>query len=446
MMNHPLKPMLRAEPIIPYNRFEWCCNHIWLHKQPLFMWHMALSMKLFGVSEITARFPSILMGSLMVVMLYGIARSMLNDKVAAFFAAILLCFCNYHLELISGYNGTDHNDVAFGFYVMASLWAYQKYVSKKQIQFALLIGLFVGCAVLNKWLLGFVVFGGWGINMLVATKDKTIKKELLHFVVALLMAGLVFIPWRLYILRTFPEEAGYVHKFNSRHITEVLEGHKGSIFYYFRQMPVYFGWLGLPFLGWGGCILLSRIVKQVRDKKNEVMWFSVAIMVFLFFSLVVKTKWPPYVFLIAPLGFICIAAGLQAARKRLHNKPILMSVIVIAACLIVFSPVALVKAHNPNDPYRLAKIHNTIIYKQLSNELPANVKIVLNVVSFEDLDVMFYNNNLNAYSWLLNPQAIDSLQKADVPIAVFKAHGLYGIPEQVSHYNKTLIIDKELRE
>jgi len=63
MMDNPFKPMLRAESIIPYNIEDWCCNHIWVHKQPLFLWFMALSMKIFGVSVLHLlfflRFPII---------------------------------------------------------------------------------------------------------------------------------------------------------------------------------------------------------------------------------------------------------------------------------------------------------------------------------------------------------------------------------------------------
>src|SRR5215203_5533899 len=67
LMDHPFKPMLRKNPIDNYDPNSWCCNHIWLHKQPLFMWQMALSMKIFGTSVLSMRLPSIIMGSLMIL-------------------------------------------------------------------------------------------------------------------------------------------------------------------------------------------------------------------------------------------------------------------------------------------------------------------------------------------------------------------------------------------
>src|SRR4051812_1318969 len=59
MMDHPLVPMLRKGQLLPYDYQQWVGNTVWLHKQPLFLWQMALSMKLFGVSEFALRLPSI---------------------------------------------------------------------------------------------------------------------------------------------------------------------------------------------------------------------------------------------------------------------------------------------------------------------------------------------------------------------------------------------------
>lgn len=73
MINDPLRPMLHANPLLPYSSTEWCCTHVWLHKLPLFLWQMALSMKLFAVSEIALRLPSVLQGSLMILLIYRLA-------------------------------------------------------------------------------------------------------------------------------------------------------------------------------------------------------------------------------------------------------------------------------------------------------------------------------------------------------------------------------------
>lgn len=63
MMDNPLKPYLRL-PIVEYDYKYWGGNYIWVHKQPLFLWQMVLSMKIFGVSEYAVRYPDVLMGLL----------------------------------------------------------------------------------------------------------------------------------------------------------------------------------------------------------------------------------------------------------------------------------------------------------------------------------------------------------------------------------------------
>ena len=96
MMEHPFTPMLIKQPFAPYDPNLWCCNHIWIHKQPLFLWQMAFSMNIFGVNELALRLPSILSGSLAVLLTARIGLLMTGKRVISLFAALLLCFSNFH--------------------------------------------------------------------------------------------------------------------------------------------------------------------------------------------------------------------------------------------------------------------------------------------------------------------------------------------------------------
>ena len=83
MMDNPFVPMLRAGHLMPYNYEDWGGNIIWLHKQPLFMWQMALSMKICGVSLFALRLPSSILGTFMVPLLYHIGRNLNASHFAA---------------------------------------------------------------------------------------------------------------------------------------------------------------------------------------------------------------------------------------------------------------------------------------------------------------------------------------------------------------------------
>ena len=222
MISHPLTPMLRAEPLFPYDFTSWCCNHIWLHKQPLFLWQMALSMKVFGVSDMAMRLPSALLGSLVLYPVYRLG-CLLFDEDTGYLGALLAAFAFYQLEQTCGMIGMDHNDVAFAAYVTASIWAYYEYCGGESpgsgwCWWACSPGLPCWC----KWLTGLVVYAGWGVAILLYSPRRVAEYGRLAASVAVAVA--VFLPWQLYTAWRFPTESAYERTYNTRHFTEVLEG------------------------------------------------------------------------------------------------------------------------------------------------------------------------------------------------------------------------------
>jgi 4-amino-4-deoxy-L-arabinose transferase-like glycosyltransferase len=96
MLNQPFKPMLYVHQYFKTDPFNWTFNHIWLHKQPLFLWQMALSMRIFGVNEIAVRLPSAVMGTLMILLVYRVALLTTLNKFGAIVSGLLMCFSNYY--------------------------------------------------------------------------------------------------------------------------------------------------------------------------------------------------------------------------------------------------------------------------------------------------------------------------------------------------------------
>ena len=95
MMQHPFQPMLHATPLLPYDYKDWSTNHVWLHKQPLFLWQMALSMKIFGVHTFALRLPGVLLGTAWVAMIFRMGRLWANSFSLAFSADNL---CSYSVR------------------------------------------------------------------------------------------------------------------------------------------------------------------------------------------------------------------------------------------------------------------------------------------------------------------------------------------------------------
>lgn len=474
MMDHPFTPMMHVNNIFPYDYTAWCCNHIWLHKQPLFMWQMALSMKIFGVSAFAIRYPAVLMGALMVLMVNRITTLITSNKKIAFMAALLMCFSYFNLQLISGNMGMDQNDACFGFYILASIWAYAEYRNKQTLQWVLLIGLFAGCAILTKWLTGLLVFSGWGLNILFTIRDKKSRKEILHFILALIVCTVVFLPWQLYILHTFPMEAKYEFEYNSRHVWEVMESFSGDIWYYWDRFPIYFGYF-IWFLVVAGLIMFLLIKKYHHKLTAAVV--TCFLITYSFFSFIAQTKIGSYFNIAIPLGYIFMAVatyhilGMTIQTKSIvtddvsighlalnfHNTikkrfaKFLYIPVAITITIIVFNIPEITATHDPknlgiNSNFWRYQAHNDEVYRNLKKYIPANTKVVFNMLSFNEVDVMFYNKGIEACAWVPREDDFNKYIKAkNIPIAVFKAHKEYTIPDYIKDYPLTYIIDKEIQ-
>ena len=59
LIKHPLTPTLYDKTLFPLG-LSWSGTTIWLHKQPWFLWQMAISIKLFGTNAFAVRLPGLL--------------------------------------------------------------------------------------------------------------------------------------------------------------------------------------------------------------------------------------------------------------------------------------------------------------------------------------------------------------------------------------------------
>ena len=221
--------------------------------------------------------------------------------------------------MTSGIRGMDHNDVALGFYVLCSLWAYVEYRRSPKWYWIFLVGFFAGCAILNKWLIGLFVFLCWGISVLLRLK-KFPFTEAGHYLLALLVCCCVFVPWQLYILNHWPAEANYVYDHNRRHITEALDGHAGSIWYYLEHFPTIINGLW-PFVFIG---IFFGFRKTYRNNITIYSLLAGFLFVFCFFSFIVKTKVPTHFFFVAPIFFLYMSIGIIGSLWFIKNKYLLI--------------------------------------------------------------------------------------------------------------------------
>ncbi len=227
MMDNLFYPTLYKTTILNYDYTIWTDNYIWLHKQPLFLWQMALSMKIFGINEFAVRLPSVIMHAIIPILIFRIGAISLS-KETGFYGALFFSLTYYPLELVSGKYTADHNDIAFLFYITASFWSWFEYNQSKNGFWLIAIGFFAGCAVLIKWLMGLLVFICWAFTLLAEKRSFLRLQRYFPFLVSFIVALCIFLPWQIYILNRFPVESRFELSAFSKHFSNIVEGHGGG--------------------------------------------------------------------------------------------------------------------------------------------------------------------------------------------------------------------------
>jgi 4-amino-4-deoxy-L-arabinose transferase-like glycosyltransferase len=430
MMDNPFKPMLYENPILPYNYQHWHNNHIWVHKQPWFLWQMAFSYKVFGVNVLASRIPSAILYGIIPFFIYRIGKISLDVK-AAYFGAFLFAFCMYPLELVAGIFPTDQNDISFIFYITASFWAWFEYKRTGKAYWIVLIGLFSGIAVLTKWLVGLLIYAAWGISLLIKKKEIFKWKRYIPIVIAFVISVFVFMPWQIYTNKVFPLETKYEKEYNREHIYTAIEGHGGNSWWHVDTLFDIYGKAALLLIP--GLIFLF---KRMKDKEHKTAIASAIAVVYIFFTYA-ATKMPAFTLIVAPLLFLGIGAMFSAAYESLQKKikrnylvSLIMGFIILFTANSFLNLQEVELTHTMKNPWLTNRI-NQIKKQKLIEDLPESINgknYVLfnaNIVPISNITVMFHTNHI-AYFYMPSEEDIALVKKEGMEIAIWD---LGNIPE-----------------
>jgi 4-amino-4-deoxy-L-arabinose transferase-like glycosyltransferase len=443
MIKTPFFPTLYSEPVLDYDYQNWTQNHLWLHKQPLFLWQIALSLKVFGISEIAVRIPSILMIAFASLMVYRIGKIAHSSNVG-FYGAVFFASTNYILESATGIHSTDHNDVAFLFYVTASFWAWFEYQNKKSMYWLIAIGVFSGCAILVKWLVGLLIYAVWFLTL--GTENKRDYLKIKTYYPLLFSFGitlLVFVPWQLFILSSYPQEAIHEFQLNSLHFFQAVEGHDGDIWYQFKAIKYIYGSGDLiPYLLLLGLFFL---VKNSTSNKYRIAIFSAIVIVYVFFS-ITATKMISFCLIVAPFGLLSFAAltdkliqGISSINKlNWLNQIVRFSLIIVLAMFLINLPKT-ARYHTNKGKINLSKKANLEVMQQIdsiSNHLRDGKYVVFSTTKRLEshVPIMFYTNHI-AYNFVPTKEQIHKIKQQSYKIAFI---GNDSLPEFIMEDNEII--------
>jgi 4-amino-4-deoxy-L-arabinose transferase-like glycosyltransferase len=442
LLHHPLKPTLYDDPVVNMHYDKWDKYHIWLHKQPLFLWQIAASFRLFGVSEFTLRLPSVILGVVLVFIGYRSGKLLVNAR-TGFLTGILFITSSFILELIAGRQMVDHNDFSFLAYVSLSIWAFIEYHYSTNKKWIYLIGLFSGFAILCKWLPGVLVYSGWFVYMLNGRKLKF--NHLKDMLISSLITLIIALPWQIYTFIYYPAEAKLAYEINVRHISESVEGHSGTFWYHFGQFDTLYGsitsFLILP--------AFFILYKKITDKKMYLPLMTMIVIVYLFFSLV-KTKMPAFPLIVALLIFISLAAILDYLLSYISTLRIKQwikkLIICLAILLLVFARFNTDRIQAVHTQWKKSNLYsrmlsyNKNIFRSL--ELPDNA-VIFNLKGQHYIESMFYTG-LPSYNFVpTNDQYLDLKRKGRI-VAIFKPVNSE-LPDYLINDQTTIVIDEVLQ-
>ena len=419
MMNHMFIPTLIENPVLPYDNTSWVEGHIWLHKQPLSLWQIALSYKLFGVNEFALRLPLAIMSSLLVLMIFRIGNLWANERIA-WCAAFLFTFSNFQMEMVTGILRTDHNDVAFMFYVTASIWSWSEYMTSKNKIWMILIGVFSGMAVMVKWLTGLLVFLGWVLSILFEKQQRINWRSYRDIILSFLVSVVVFLPWQIYKSIRFPVESASEYKEYLLHFTEPQGGHDGDMWYHIDQIGLLYGKIALLLI----IPAFYLLFKVMRQNSWKIGLLGNIIAIYLFFSLAV-TKMPLFCMMISPIFFLALGELLEKGITLLKIPNTKFSAITTFIILFVVGIFYLdihriEEVHTDLDPgnwARNTRLHNTSVAKEVGKLIPSKDYVLFNCKSTNNNLVMYYSGN-TAYDTFPDENTYKDLKKRGIKMAV----------------------------
>jgi 4-amino-4-deoxy-L-arabinose transferase-like glycosyltransferase len=429
----PLIPRLYTAELIPLNHETWIANHIWLHKPPLSLWQMALSIKLFGASYWSIRLPSILMHALLTFPIYRMG-AILFTKQAGFVGAVIFTCLNYPLELVAGVHTADHVDVTFMFYITLSVWSWLEYRRTSSIYWLMLMGLFSGAAILTKWLVGLLVYAGAGACMLLVKNLRMNKREWMRLIIAFGVTLLVVLPWNIYAAINFPTEYWYEMQFSARHFSEVIEHHGGDYWFYWNNLKTLYGDGDLIQYILLAAVLFFTIRGGNDNPVHRIFILAVLLAPYLFFSFA-TTKMNSFLVIVSPVLMLMVAGAITQLTnwgwEKVNNakaQRITGAIAVLSASLFLLRPNALNNNHyfgkEHLNAHRKAEItKHEYMQTALRECAPKTVIELHNAAHSDHAFFMFYNPGFLVYS-NLSPEARQQIQEGGYAVMDIDLEGI----------------------
>ena len=287
-------------------------------------------------------------------------------------------------------------------------------------------------AVLVKWVMGFLVFIGWGFVILSDKERRRLLRSYWQIALSFILSCCVFIPWQIFILLKYPAESAFEYHETSNRLFEVSEGHEGPWWYYFDALHEHYGSGDLfPYIIGISFILLLFSVNKIY----KVFFFASIVVVYGVFSFA-ATKMICYTIIVCPIVFVGLGNLVEKIfaffEQRLKQKMIYMFGVIafmLAAGYLSLDIEQIQENHTTwkvkEHPYNFRELRmvDKKIYQMLPDTLGKGKWAIFYCRQFDNPMVMFYTD-YTAYDFMPNEEQIAYAKKAGWKIAVFTDYKL----------------------
>jgi 4-amino-4-deoxy-L-arabinose transferase-like glycosyltransferase len=405
-MQHWLKPTLIDTPLQPYDFQNWAMNHIWLSKQPLPLWCMAFSMKIFGVNLWALRLPSLIISTLAIWVTYKIGFLLFNNRIALY-AAFLHAIHGLTFEVATGRDSSDHVQCFFDFFislgVLSSLLA-NKTIHKNKYSF--LSGACMGCAFMCKWYPALLVFPIW---LLFNWKN---QKFLQNFSAFWLASLVIALPWQVYILTQYPVEASWMFKAALIPAREIIQGHSGEWWYYLNDSRIVFGEIIYIPMIWLGILAFKKINRL--HIQFLLLWIGLPTLIFSMSA----TKRQPYLLIMAPAFFILTAYFAEYLKRNKLKMRFIPKFLSLILFLLLALPIRYTFERLKPFQYDKINTEKTVWLKTLNEKTGGKGAVVFNVSDF--IRAMFFSDVRVAYPNIPTIEQIEDLKQKGYKVFIVK--------------------------
>lgn len=418
LLKHPFKPTLYDIPLFPYQINDWAFNHIWLSKPIIPLWIMALSLKIFGISELAVRIPSILFSTASVFITYLTGKELFGKRVGLA-AGFLQAIHGLTLELSSGVFSSDHVDTIYLFWMQLGFWQILRYINNQKSGKStqgntVLIGVLSGLAFLSKWTAAIFLFLVWA-PLLLLDKEK-IRANILNMIIALFVFASIVVPWITYIYINYPEETRQIIAGIILPVHEVVQLHSGEWYFYLMKSHTIFGQVVFVPLLW----LIWKLGKSRKLSESfNFLFTGIWIFIPLLLLSCLATKRVNYLLPIAPAYFILISAVANHLFFKTNKTGKIFFLSRLVAVLLFLLPIRYFiersqlianTEKNPDWAIRLKHLAaNDTFYKK-------------NVVLFNEphaIEAMFYLDCV-AYNWIPTAGQVKNLKEQGWTVLLLK--------------------------